>query len=135
MATEHYRGIPIPRRMHRYWNTTSGRYWRQGIDAAIDAAPFFVEPGQIWADNDYRLEGRTLRVDHVEDGVAYCTVLTNYKHVDDMIGNGHSPDLNKVGTTTQIRTRRFTADARGYRLLTQPTPVISMSLGSGKELT
>ncbi|MFJ1700361.1 hypothetical protein ACIOHC_35820 [Streptomyces sp. NPDC088252] len=118
---ENYRGIPVPPRLRQYWNKPTGRWWRQGIDAAIDAAPFYVEPGQVYADNDYRMDGRTLRVDRVENGVAHCTVLTNYKHVDEMIANEHTNELDKVGTTTQIRTRRFTADARGYRLLTAET--------------
>lgn len=117
MAPDNYRGVAVPPRLRRYWDKPTGRWWRTGIDAGIDNAPFYVEPGQVYADNDYRVEGRTLRIDRVEDGIAYCTVLTNYRHVDEMISNGHSTEMDKVGTTTQIRTRRFTADARGYRLL------------------
>jgi hypothetical protein len=36
-----------------------------------------VKPESIWADNDPRSAGRTLRVERIEGGKAVCTVLTN----------------------------------------------------------
>ena len=36
-----------------------------------------VKPGQVWADNDKRAAGRTVRVERIEDGSAVCTILTN----------------------------------------------------------
>lgn len=32
-----YRGIPIPGRIKATWNNVSGRWWRQGVDDALDA--------------------------------------------------------------------------------------------------
>jgi hypothetical protein len=75
-----------------------------------------VRIGQVWADNDKRSAGRTLRIDHIgdedHDGYAVppyasCTVLTN-----------------KPGRRTRhqvaIRLSRFKPNATGYRLLSEP---------------
>lgn len=32
-----YRGIEIPLRLQRYWNNTSGRWWCNGVDSALDS--------------------------------------------------------------------------------------------------
>lgn len=79
-----------------------------------------VRPGQIWADNDARNEGRTLRVDRIEihafgHGVlegrvphAVCTVLTQ-------------PDDRPwalTGRQVTIRVSRMRPTSTGYRLVT-----------------
>lgn len=78
-----------------------------------------VRPGQVWADNDARNEGRTLRVDklghrwHTLGGVygavqyAICTVLT-------------PPDSypqGRVGKQVTIRVSRMRPTSTGYRLV------------------
>jgi hypothetical protein len=76
-----------------------------------------VKPGQVWADNDPRCEGRTLRVEAIEDTKAVCVVLTNSKltqgHLDQK--TGWAKDMR--GKTTKISLNRFRPTSTGYRLL------------------
>lgn len=80
-----------------------------------------VKPGQVWADNDKRMVGRTLRVDAITSSVfttgdgleadvpyAVCTVLTNR--------DGHR---GKPGRQVAIRLARFRPTANGYRLVSE----------------
>jgi hypothetical protein len=30
-----YRGVEIPKRLKQFWNTVSGRWWKQGVDDAL----------------------------------------------------------------------------------------------------
>ena len=69
-----------------------------------------VEPGQIWADNDARSEGRTLRVDSVDASYAHCTILSD---ANDQEQSGSS----RAGKTTTIQLNRMRATSTGYRLL------------------
>jgi hypothetical protein len=77
-----------------------------------------VRPGQVWADNDARSEGRTLRVERIEIRtfgelvgdvpLAVCTVLTppdNYPQ-------------GRVGKQVTIRVSRMRSTSNGYRLVT-----------------
>lgn len=79
-----------------------------------------VRPGQIWADNDARSEGRTVRVDKLDHrwrtagGVygavqyAICTVLTppdNYPQ-------------GRTGHSVKIQASRMRPTSTGYRLVT-----------------
>ena len=70
-----------------------------------------VRPGQVWADNDWRSDGRTIRVDRIEKGedgngdAAVVTTLTPARGV------------GRVGHQTRIAVRRFRATNTGYRLL------------------
>lgn len=66
-----------------------------------------VQPGQVWADNDPRVPGRTLRVDAVEGEHAICTVLTNEPAYE-----GHMPKK-----TTRIKLSRFKPTSTGYRFI------------------
>jgi hypothetical protein len=75
-----------------------------------------VRVGQVWADNDKRSQGRTLRVDHIgcEDSDGYevppyaaCTVLTN------------KPGC-RTGHQVAIRLARFKPTSTGYRLVSEP---------------
>ena len=78
-----------------------------------------VRPGQVWADNDPRATGRTLRVIRIEDHIhtagsltgkvsyAVCTVLTppaNYPK-------------GRVGQQVTIRVSRMRPTSTGYRLV------------------
>jgi hypothetical protein len=73
-----------------------------------------VEVGQVWADNDWRSAGRTLRVDAVDETHATCTILTNQ--------NSHGyRDMR--GRTTRIALRRFKPNSTGYRLVAPPVTV------------
>jgi len=72
-----------------------------------------VRPGQVWADNDLRAVGRTLRVERVEDGKAICVILTNRDATDP-----DSPwQQDARGRTTRISLSRFRPTSTGYRLV------------------
>lgn len=77
-----------------------------------------VRPGQVWADNDKRVEGRTLRVDSIEGGKAVCTILTNADYVQrDLDANRGAWVVDKRGKTTRITLSRFRPTNTGYRLV------------------
>ncbi|MFE9834075.1 hypothetical protein ACFYP4_02830 [Streptomyces sp. NPDC005551] len=69
-----------------------------GIDAKAESMPFVVEPGQVYADNDPRKEGRAIHIDSIDGRHAYATVV-------------------ETGAPTKILLRRLYPNARGYRLL------------------
>ncbi|MFB6643122.1 DUF6354 family protein [Streptomyces chartreusis] len=64
-----------------------------------------VRPGQIWADNDKRCEGRTLRVEAVSARHAQCTDLTS------------AAEGGRTGHTVRILLERMRPTTTGYRLL------------------
>lgn len=64
-----------------------------------------VRVGQVWADNDKRAEGRTVRVDEVDARYAYCTVLM-----------AATPG-GRTGQRTRIALERMRPTSTGYRLL------------------
>ncbi|WP_435059419.1 hypothetical protein [Streptomyces sp. bgisy060] len=64
-----------------------------------------VRVGQVWADNDKRSEGRTVRVDEINVRYAYCTVLTP-----------PTPG-GRTGQRTRIALERMRPTSTGYRLL------------------
>ncbi|MEU8521212.1 hypothetical protein [Streptomyces sp. NPDC048577] len=64
-----------------------------------------VRVGQVWADNDKRSEGRTVRVDEVDVCYAYCTVLTS------------ATPGGRTGQRTRIALERMRPTSTGYRLL------------------
>ncbi|WP_190253552.1 hypothetical protein [Dactylosporangium sucinum] len=84
-----------------------------------------VKPGQVWADNDPRCAGRTLRVDAVDDDKALCTILTNSDTTQELIDNpAQSPwyrRSDRRGKQTRISLARFVPTSTGYRLI-QDTP-------------
>lgn len=108
-----YRGIPVPLEVSVYWHQPIGRWWRAGIDAKAATMPFVVEPGQIYADNDPRSEGRTLLVEKLDGVYADCLILTDRK-LQDLTGG------SQVGKPTRIKIRRLYPNARGYRLIEEP---------------
>jgi ABC-type phosphate transport system auxiliary subunit len=76
-----------------------------------------VEPGQIWADNDKRSEGRTVRVERIEDGSAVCTILTNRDAAQRDLDRGSVWVNDMRGRTTRISLSRFKPTNTGYRLV------------------
>lgn len=84
-----------------------------------------VRVGQVWADNDPRVAGRTLRVDAIEGGKATCTVLTNDDDTQALIDNPlRAPWANRSdrrGRETRISLSRFKPTSTGYRLIEEAT--------------
>lgn len=86
-----------------------------------------VKPSQIWADNDPRSTGRTLRVEHITvTGKAFCTILTNSDETQREVDHGtqratgyRPKDMR--GRTTFIKLSRFKPTSTGYRLIGQET--------------
>jgi ABC-type phosphate transport system auxiliary subunit len=76
-----------------------------------------VKPGQIWADNDKRAEGRTVRVERIEDGKAVCTILTNRDATQRDLDRGSAWVNDMRGRTTRIALSRFKPTNTGYRLV------------------
>lgn len=88
-----------------------------------------VRPGQVWADNDPRTPGRTIRIDSVDGDTAVCTVLTNDDPSQALIDTHGSPGksgryLGRIwvpgdrrGTTTRVKLTRLRPTSSGYRLL------------------
>lgn len=78
-----------------------------------------VRPGQVWADNDPRVAGRTLRVDVIEGEHALCTVLTNAGGQQRLLENPPSwwRARDNRGKQTRISLRRFRPTSTGYRLI------------------
>jgi hypothetical protein len=79
-----------------------------------------VRPGQVWADNDPRSAGRTLRVDSIENGKAICIIVTDADDVAAHIRRAHECGAvarGSVGRTTRISLARFVPSTTGYRLM------------------
>lgn len=82
-----------------------------------------VKPGQIWADNDWRSAGRTLRVLSVDETHAVCEVVTNDDDTQDHLDNpSRAPWYrpgDRRGKQTRIMLRRFKPTSTGYRLVSE----------------
>jgi hypothetical protein len=86
-----------------------------------------IRCGQVWADNDPRCEGRTIRVDSIDGAKAVCTVLTNsdatQRHLDayDRPGRSRYPSgpilKDTRGKVRRISLSRFRPTSTGYRLV------------------
>lgn len=91
-----------------------------------------VRPGQIWADNDPRQAGRTLRVVEITESrgprgryrrepagepIAIVEVATNSDHAQQMIDAGNPQWNDTRGKRGRIAVRRFKPTSTGYRLL------------------
>lgn len=66
-----------------------------------------VRVGQVWADNDKRALGRTVRVDSVDARWAYCTVLTP------------AAGATRTGQKTRIDRDRMKPTSTGYQLVSE----------------
>ena len=80
-----------------------------------------VRPGQVWADNDVRSKGRTVRVVEVGSLTAICEILTNsdahQEYVDGVRSMAGYRPVDMRGRRTQIALRRFKPTSTGFRLL------------------
>lgn len=96
-------------------------HWRADLEAEPVAhagsvqSAVGVERGQVWADNDPRSKGRTVRVLRVEETYAVVTVLTARDSAHD------AERQRAVGAERRIRLARFTPTSTGYRLVTGET--------------
>ena len=77
-----------------------------------------VKPGQVWADDDPRSAGRTLRVERIDGAKAICTILTNTTGFD--VATPWQRDMR--GKTTRISLARFKPTSTGYPPLQETTP-------------
>jgi hypothetical protein len=82
-----------------------------------------IRTGQIWADNDKRNKGRTLRVDHVtttldgEPFKVFCTILTNSDEVQASLDAHPNSYIDRRGKQTAIDVSRMRPTSTGYRLI------------------
>lgn len=82
-----------------------------------------VRPNQVWADNDPRSAGRTLRVDAIDGDKAVCTITANdratQEYLDDPANRGKARvrARDMQGKTTRISLSRFKPTSTGYRLV------------------
>ncbi len=79
------------------------------------------EVGQVWADNDPRVAGRTFRIDRIEGAFAYCTVLSNSEETQEDLDRTPPPTWSRDarGRTTRIKLARLKPTSTGYRLLAE----------------
>jgi hypothetical protein len=71
----------------------------------MSSNPYNVKPHQVWADNDKRRQGRTLKVNSVETLHAKCEVLT------------FAPNRQIKRKFVRIRLDRFRPRVNGYSLV------------------
>lgn len=69
-----------------------------------------VAVGQVWADNDWRSRGRTVRIVGIE---------TNRVLVETVTGTGGKPAPKRK--PTRILLNRLRPNSTGYRLVSDPT--------------
>jgi hypothetical protein len=94
-----------------------------------------VKPGQVWAANDPRQEGRTLRVVSINRGdracdtqdrpYVECVTITNSEDVQARVDGDTSRNgwtwkpKDRRGKTVRIRLDRFRPTTTGYRLISE----------------
>jgi hypothetical protein len=95
-----------------------------------------VKVGQVWADNDKRCKGRTIRVDAIEAGKAVCTVLTNADAVQAALDAG-DPMWVADGRKrpTRISLGRFRPTSTGYRLINEVTAKANREAPTSRTIT
>jgi hypothetical protein len=76
-----------------------------------------VKVGQVWADNDSRAQGRTLRVEAIDGDKAVCIVLTNYAEVQESLDLGKTNLRDARGKKVRIKLSRMRPTSTGYRLV------------------
>lgn len=69
-----------------------------------------VQVGQVWADNDPRSRGRTLKVVAIVGEHATCVIVTNDVRAH----------RDRRGKHTRVALRRFKPTQTGYRLISSP---------------
>lgn len=82
-----------------------------------------VKMGQIWADNDSRSAGRTLRVIEVTETHVICEAVTNATRHQELIDEAargerlHPVPIDQRGRRVRIRLDRMRPTSTGYRLV------------------
>lgn len=76
-----------------------------------------VRPGQVWADNDPRVAGRTLRVESVTTTHAVCVIVTHDAQTQRALDEGSPWVRDRRGKITRIMLARFFPTSTGYRLV------------------
>lgn len=89
-----------------------------------------VRVGQVWADNDWRAKGRTVRVEFVGSETASCRVLTNRDNAQQEIDGGSPWTKDMRQTMTRIRLDRFRPTGTGYVLVQDTTDQDDTGTGS-----
>ncbi len=86
-----------------------------------------VRVGQVWADNDPRIKGRTVRITDIDDTHAVVEVLTNASKVEEQLARPRSSwrPRDMRGTSTRIRLDRFVPRSTGYRLLQEASETVT----------
>ena len=80
--------------------------------------PPTIEPGQVWADNDKRVKGRTLEVLRVEGDYAVLKIKTNDDDTASRIRMGIARQgEDRRGKVVRILRRRMRPTSTGYRLV------------------
>lgn len=69
-----------------------------------------VKPGQIWADNDWRCDGRQVQVVRIDGEYAVCDVIAG-------VGGNPPP---RPRPPVRILLRRFKPTSTGYRFVGGP---------------
>jgi hypothetical protein len=77
--------------------------------------PQKVEVGQVWADNDWRSEGRTVRVVEVDATHATVELVTAAEMLRGVTST------RGAGRRSRIRLDRFRPVSTGYRLVETPS--------------
>lgn len=74
--------------------------------------------GQVWADNDPRSAGRTVRIDLVKGAYAHVTILTNTDSTQDDIDSASALWRRDMrGKQSRILLNRLRPTSTGYRYL------------------
>ena len=95
-----------------------------------DPSPIVPQVGQIWADMDYRMRGRTFRIDALSPCGKYALVTT--------LTAGAMTAA--PGTSTRIRVDRLKPGSTGYQLVLEnsdaqpyhPEAILQASCGPGE---
>lgn len=65
--------------------------------------------GQVWADNDHRAAGRTIRVDAINEALDIITIT--------VLTDARNSPITSAGTTRRISRDRLRPTSRGYQLI------------------
>ena len=83
-----------------------------------------VRVGQVWADNDPRSRGRTIKVHAIEGTKAVCSVLTNDHEVQTYVDGrkarpawARNAFQDQRGKIVRISLSRFKPTSSGYKLV------------------
>jgi hypothetical protein len=95
--------------------TEDGHPRRSGyhlVNRSGDSEAPDVRPGQVWADDDKRHAGRTLRVERINSGLALCQILTNTDETQGWLDRKNPHVHDRRGKTIPIALDRFSTDFR-----------------------